>query len=369
MKNRNDMCGQTPEGTGLPPACGAGPASGFGLQTGGTPVPPGPATFVTGSPENKKNFRKMVLPIQASVSTALLAWLFTRPDFRAHLCSVFLSADPRWLLGGFLLAGIVQFLCLLRWRIFLRMAGIEAGLAEAASIFFAGLFCNLFLPGGAGGDVVRVGLLAARGKDVGRSVISVLMDRLCGSVSMILLGAPLMFWQFSWLSKSPLVAGLVHTVAVYLAVLTGLIALSIFLSARGMVTRLPDRWPGRKRLVELSGVYFQCAVQWPRTLRALGISLVMLALFFLTYYCSGRAYGVDLFAGKFLALMPAVDIISGLPVSLGGMGVRESLFVFLLGNLAAVDAPLAVSISVCGYLMSALWGLPGAFCWLVGRRG
>jgi len=196
----------------------------------------------------------------------------------------------------------------------------------------------------------------------------VVMDRLCGSVSMILLGAFLMSSQFSWLSKSPVVAGLFQTIAVYLSVLTGVIVLSVILSARGIVERLPGRWPGRKRLVELSGVYFECAVQWPRTLRALGISVVMLALYFLTYYCSSRAYSVDLSLGKFLALMPTVDIISGLPVSLGGVGVREGLFVFLLGNLAAVPGPLAVSISLCGYMMSALWALPGAFFWLVKRE-
>lgn len=318
--------------------------------------------------QKKKNFRKLVLPVQAAVSIALLAWLFTREDFRGRIVSVVFTADPRWLLAGFLLAGVVQFLCLLRWRIFLWMAGIEIRFAESASIFFAGLFCNLFLPGGAGGDVVKIGLLAAGGRDVGRSAISVLMDRLCGSVSMILLGSTLMAWQFRWLSTSPVVVGLVHSIVVYLAVLTALIALSVVLSARGIVERLPERWPGRNRLVELTGVYFQCAEQWPRTLRALGVSLAMLALFFLTYYCSSRAYGVDLAATKFLALMPTVDIISGLPVSLGGVGVREGMFVFLLGHLAGVAGPLAVSVSLCGYLMSAIWGLPGAFFWIV-RRG
>lgn len=318
--------------------------------------------------QKKNNLRKLVLPAQAAVSIALLAWLFSAPEFRANLSSVLLSADPRWLLGGLLLAGMVQILCLMRWRIFLKMAGIDIGLAESASIFFAGLFCNLFLPGGAGGDVIKIGLLVAGGEDAGRSAISVLMDRLCGSVSMIVLGAVLMTWQFDWLSNSPVVTGLIHTIAIYLVVLSGLIVLSVVLSSRGVVGRLPDRWPGRKRLMELTGVYFECAVQWPKTLRALGVSMVMLALFFLTYYCSSRAYGVELEATKFLALMPTVDIISGLPVSLGGVGVREGLFVFLLGNLAAVPAPLAASISICGYVMSAVWSLPGAFFWIVKKE-
>ena len=315
-----------------------------------------------------KKSRALIAILQASVSLCLLGALFSGPGFRGNLTSVLLSADPRWLLAGFLLAGIVQLLCLLRWRIFLKMAGIEIRFAESASIFFAGLFCNLFLPGGAGGDVVKIGLLASRGKDLGRSAISVLMDRLCGSVSMILVGAGLMSWQFLWLAKSPLVAGLVQVIAVYLLVLTGLIVLSVILSSRRIVGRLPARWPGRKRLVELSGVYSQCAVQWPRTLFAICVSMTMLALYFLTYFCSGRAYGLEIPPDKFLALMPTVDIISGLPVSLGGLGVREGVFAFLLGNLAAVPGPLAVSVSLGGYLMSALWGVPGAFFWLVRRE-
>lgn len=312
--------------------------------------------------------RKLVLPVQAVVSIALLAWLIFSPDFRGRLISVFVSAAPSWLIVGFFLAGVVQWLCLLRWRIFLKMAEIKIGFVESAAIYFAGLFCNLFLPGGAGGDVIKIGLLAAGGHDPARSALSVLMDRLCGSVSMILLGALLMAWQFEWLSTSPVVSGLVHMIAIYLGVLTGAIILSVILSSRRVVDRLPTRWPGRQRLLELTGVYFQCAVQWRRTLWALGISLGMLLLFFLTYYFSSRAYGVELGAAKFLALMPTVDIISGLPVSLGGLGVREGLFVFLLGNLAGIPGPLAVAISLCGYMMSAVWSLPGAFVWLV-RKG
>lgn len=309
------------------------------------------------------------MAVQAGVSCALLVWLFSRQDFRGNLVAVLFSADPWWLLGGFLLAGVVQGLCLVRWKIFLKMAGVKTGRGEAGAVFFAGLFCNLFLPGGAGGDVVKIGLLAARGRDVGRVAVSVVMDRLAGSVSMIGLGGTLMTWQWDWLSRSSVVAGLVHSIAVYLLVLACLVGLSVFLSAGGIVSKLPRKWPGRGRLVELSGVYFQCAVQWPRTLMALALSLTMLSLFFLTYFFSARAYGLDLSVGEFLAVMPTVDIISGLPVSLGGVGVRENLFVLLLGDLAAVPGPVAVSVSLCGYLMTALWGVPGAFYWLVKKEG
>ena len=309
-----------------------------------------------------------LLALQAAVSIALLAGIFWRGDFRGNLAKVLLSASPFWLLCGFALAGVVQFLCLVRWRIFLRMVGMEVGWAESAGCFFAGLFCNLFLPGGAGGDFVKIGLLAARRHDPARAALSVVMDRFTGSISMIVLGLALMAWKHEWLLRSPQVAGVVQAILIYLCGLAVIILLSVALCSRGLVGRLPAGWPCRKKVIELSGAYFQCAVQWRRTLVAVGVSLGMLALFFLTYYFAARAYGVGLPAGDFLAIMPTVDIISGLPVSLGGFGVREGLFVFLLGQLGGVPAAVAVSVSLCGYMLSAVWALPGAGLWFLRGR-
>jgi uncharacterized membrane protein YbhN (UPF0104 family) len=194
------------------------------------------------------------------------------------------------------------------------------------------------------------------------------MDRLAGTVSMVVLGGSLITWNREWLATAPVAAGVMRGIALYLAVLALLVAASVALCAGPVVSRLPARLPGRARLVELTGVYFRCAVLWPRTLAALGVSMLMLAVFFLSYYFSARAYGVDIGAGKFLAMMPAVDIIAGLPLSLGGLGVREGTFALLLGALASVSAPTAMAVSLAGYMMSAVWGIPGAFFWLLHRR-
>jgi len=307
---------------------------------------------------------RVVLVLQLAVSAALLAWVFTSVAFRADLLSVLREASPGWLIGGVVVAGLVQLMCFVRWRIFLTMAGVEVGWREAGGAFFGGLFAGLFLPGGAGGDVVKIGLLAARGHDVARSALSVVMDRLSGAVSLIVVGGGLIFWNRDWLMQSVHVAPLMKGVSVYLAVLALVLVLSVVLCAKGLVSQLPERWPGRGRLVELTGAYFQLAVQWPRTLGAVGLSCVMLVLYFLTFFFAARAYGAALTAGEMLAIMPAVDMISALPVSFGGLGVRESVFVLLLGELAAIGAAVAVTISLTGYLFSAAWALPGAVLWM-----
>ncbi len=311
----------------------------------------------------------IVLGLQLAVSTALLAWLFSGTAIRADLKGVLREASPGWCMGGVVVAGFVQMICLVRWRIFLTMAGVEVGWREAGGAFFAGLFAGLFLPGGAGGDVVKIGLLAARGHDVARSALSVVMDRLSGAVSLIVVGGGLIFWNRQWLMQSAHVAPLMKGVSVYLAVLALVLVLSVVLCSKGLVSRLPERWPGRGRLVELTGAYFQLAVQWPRTLGAVGLSCVMLVLYFLTFLFAAKAYGAALTAGEMLAIMPAVDMISALPVSFGGLGVRESVFLLLLGELAGIGAAVAVTISLTGYLFTAAWALPGAVLWMWrGRR-
>ncbi len=312
--------------------------------------------------------RRLWLALQLTVSLSLLAWLFLRGEFWADARTALAGANPGWLLGGILLAGVVQALCLLRWKIFLTMAGVVVSWREAAGVFFAGLFTGLFLPGGAGGDVVKIGLLAARGHDAALSAVSVVMDRLCGSVSMILTGVSLMWWHRDWLGQSPEVAGIRDGILVYLAVLAGLVTLSIVLCWRGIVDRWPARLPGREKLASLAGAYFRCAVEWPRSLLAVAISCVMLILYFLTFFFSARACGLEMGAGDFLAIMPAVDILAGLPVSLGGLGVREAVFVLLLGQLAGVAGGVSVTISLTGYFLSALWALPGAVLWMMGGR-
>lgn len=311
--------------------------------------------------------RLLLLALQIGVSSALLIWLFSRGNFLGELQAVLRSAKPGWFVIGLVAAGIVQALCLVRWRIFLRMAGLDIGWRESCGIFFAGLFSNLFLPGGAGGDLVKIGLLAGRRYDPARSALSVVMDRLSGSVSMILLGLGLIHWHRDSLSRSPEVAAVMGGILVYLVVLGLGIGLSVWLCSRGLVSRLPQSWPGRARLVELTGAYFQLAVQWKRTILAVAVSCVMLVLYFLTFFFAARACGLDLHPGVFLAIMPAVDIISGLPVSLGGMGVRESLFVLILGQIAGVTAAVAVTVSLTGHMLSVVWALPGAFLWMMGR--
>jgi hypothetical protein len=75
-------------------------------------------------------------------------------------------------------------------------------------------------------------------------------------------------------------------------------------------------------ITDFTEAYFQFVSAWRQTLLASLLSIVMLLAYFLTFYSSARAFGLAV-PLRVPAFMPAVDIISALPTSLGGFGVRE----------------------------------------------
>jgi hypothetical protein len=65
--------------------------------------------------------------------------------------------------------------------------------------------------------------------------------------------------------------------------------------------------------------------------------------------------------------MPLVNTITGVPISFGGVGVRETLFQTLLGQLAQVPPALAALSASLGYAIQASWGVIGGLAYLFVR--
>jgi glycosyltransferase 2 family protein len=299
------------------------------------------------------------LLIQSLVSVGLLVWIFWKEDFRMRTWQVLTSAHPAWLAAGFLVAGVGNLFGVIRWGIFLRVLGIRLSAWEVFRLSFVGLFFNTFLVGAVGGDAVKVVWLAAKGHRKTSALLSVLMDRMSGFGALIFCSLIFVLLRLDWLMRSALVAGLIKGVLIYLVVVVALMAFSFSRSAKGLTCRLPRRFPGRETIIEFAEAYFQFVTCWRQTLLASLLSVLILLAYFLTFYLSARAFELQVPMGEFFAFMPAVDIISALPISLGGFGVREQLFATVLGELWGVPAAQAVSISLAGASLSMLWGLSG----------
>ena len=303
----------------------------------------------------------ILLGLQLIVSVALLVWIFHDREFRAHFWQVVRAGQWDWLLLGFIVAGVSNVLGAFRWRIFLHVLKMPLGVWDALRLSFIGLFFNNFLPGAVGGDAVKVVWLVTKGHRDSSALVSVFMDRMSGFFALVACSLALILSRYDWLTSSPTVAALTKSVFAFLAVMAFLLALSFVAASPFVRRRVPQWMPLREKMLSFNADYFEFVRVWPQTLRAALLSAVMMAAHFLTFYCAARAFDVNLPLMDFLSLMPAVDIISAMPVSFGGLGVREALLERLLGELAGVPAAQAISVSLAGALLNMVWGLAGVF--------
>ncbi len=304
--------------------------------------------------------KKKLLPIfQVLVSFGLLLWLFRRRDLRAQFIEVVTQAHPGWLVAGLLIAGVGNFLGLFRWGIFIRILGLQVTTRDVFRIGLVGLFFNSFLLGAVGGDAVKVIWLAARGHKKSLALMSVAMDRMSGIIALIFCSLLFITPRLEWLRQDPTVAGLTRVIIVYLLSIAFLFAISLLVASIGVAKYIPAWGPGRSRMLELEAAYRQYIGHWRQALMAAGVSVFMFVAYFMTFYCSARAFAVEVPVLDFLAFMPTVDIIAALPLSVGGFGIREHLFTVLLGNLCHVKPAYAVLVSLAGALLTMAWGLGG----------
>ena len=82
------------------------------------------------------------------------------------------------------------------------------------------------------------------------------------------------------------------------------------------------------------------------------------------YFCA-RGMSIPLGLGTALLLVPAIMLVSVIPISVAGWGVREGAMVVGL-SLVGIGAPQALAISVAFGLLNIVVGLPGGSLWLLG---
>jgi glycosyltransferase 2 family protein len=302
---------------------------------------------------------------QAGVTVGLLVWIFRDEELRAGILRALQEADPMWIAIGIGVAGLGEVGNVIRWGIFLRVQRIMASWWRITSLFMTGVFFNLFLFGTTGGDLVKVWYLAREHRTKkGAVFLTVVMDRLIGLVVLVVFAFLISVWRFDWLSQTPLAATLQWFLIAFASVSIVVMAGSFVISGTGLLHRLPERMPAREKFLRLASAYNLFAQAWRASIIALALSFPVLFTFFGVFYCAARAYGASATLLDVFTLMPVITVVTSLPISISGLGVREKLFQELLGDLAHVPADVAVLISLTGFSIYILWGFVGAAFYL-----
>jgi hypothetical protein len=300
--------------------------------------------------------RQLTIPLwaRAIVSIALIALVLSQlhPGDAVRRLS---DGEWHWFvlaIGSMLLALAIG---AFRWQLFLKAAGIARSLSHAVRVYAIGAFANSFLPSGFGGDALRAWLAGSPGTRA-VAAVTVIVDR----ATMLA-----MVTAFAWLAYAldpdSVPSVLVQTLAAVtaLVVVGGLVAAVVLRSATRPSSRLRSRAPWVAASAEAACACFRGPVVW-RT-APLGLAYEALAVFSL--WLVARSISLDLSFALLAVVVPAVLVVTALPFSLGGLGLREGSYVVLL-HQAGVSTTDGALLSLLATLLFALATLPGAFALL-----
>ncbi len=127
---------------------------------------------------------------------------------------------------------------------------------------------------------------------------------------------------------------------------------------------LPEKFPGREKLIEISAAYHLYAHHWRATLVAFGVSIVAHLATFATFLCAAYALGAAVPLLDFFAVMPVERTISALPISFAGIGLREKILQIMLNGLCGVPEAKAILIGSLSFLIILVCCIPGAVVYL-----
>jgi glycosyltransferase 2 family protein len=304
--------------------------------------------------------KAIIRTFQAVFTVAILIWLFHSPQKRALMAEAIGKADRTWLLIGLPVALIGEVANIIRWQILMRVQGMIMSWGRATMLFFVGLFFNLFMPGYTGGDFARLYYLIREFPDKKKeAVLTVVMDRLIGVAALVFAALLTTVLRWQWLQRTPQAAVLLWILVGMLIGFATLMVGSFVVSGFNLLQRLPEQFPFRDRLVEMSEAYQLFAREKKALLYAFLLSFAVLFSFYGAFYCTSKALGAGVSLLDMLSIMPIVTSIISLPITPAGIGFRESLLEILLNDLCHVPKQIGVLISLLGFAYFVLFGIAG----------
>ncbi|HSV43674.1 MAG TPA: lysylphosphatidylglycerol synthase transmembrane domain-containing protein [Candidatus Bathyarchaeia archaeon] len=294
--------------------------------------------------------------LRLGLSVGLL-WFVLRGIQFKELVGLFKTADVIYIWYAFIPFVVIHGLLLVRWRIFIHALGLNVPWINMTRYFFLGLFGNLFLPTAIGGDVIKTVGLCGNAQEKPKVVASVLLDRLSGFASMVVVACVAIVFGFRFLNN-PLIWKMV------LAMGAGLVFLGAVLFHEPLYRFCCQAFSLFPKVqTALMQMHYDIALLKDRKIaivKAIGVSCVSQLLLAMTFFLLAKALRQDVPIFYFVIFTPITCVASSFP-SVGGLGFREAGLEFLLGSVAAIMVAdgIGVSVGLLDFFFMVVVGVAG----------
>ncbi len=292
--------------------------------------------------------------------------LFCYILFNAHIAAIAQiigHADLKYYVVAVLLYIAAQPLRVIRWNILLQNKGIVISPVKLLFLCFMGTFFSSVLPTIVGGDLVRGYYVFRETNAHDVSFASIIVDRLCGFVAVILFGLAASGYLLAVSGWSSLLRAslVVCSIALLCVLLAGNYS---FMARLGRLFVTIRHWSIVQRLQEIYVAALTYQSAWLVLARCLALSVSYELIIIYIHYLLAQSLGWRIPFTVFILAVPLITIVSMFPISIGGLGVREGATVIFFASYG-VSAANAVSISLLSYSIALVAGAVGGIAYVM----
>jgi len=303
--------------------------------------------------------------LKLAVSGLLIGVLLDNTDLAAARDRLF-EVAPAMLVLAVVVLVVQIIISVVRWRTVLDALEATLPFVSAVRIFMIGAFFNQTLPSSVGGDGVRMYMAHRAGLKLGAAVNGVMLERaaVVAALALVVLAVqPYLALRVG----DKVAAWLVPAAFLFAAAIAAAI---LFLS---FLDRLPEslhRWRPVRGLAVLAGDTRRVFLHPGHAFKVLAWSALGHVNVTLCVYVLALGLNLNVTLMECLALFPPVLLVTTLPISIAGWGVREYAMMKAF-SLVGVPSEGALVLSLLFGLVAMAVSLPGGIVWLTSgeRRG
>ena len=265
--------------------------------------------------------KRLITVLKIVVSAALIYFIFTKINLK-DVVSTLKGSHPTYLFLGIILFILSKVLAAFRLNLYFHQINVRITQLSNLKLYLLGMFYNLFLPGGIGGDAYKGYVIQKKYQSGTKKVVGVvLLDRLSGML----------------------------LIFIYICILAMLLQQPIFQDIKWLVAfciplALFTFWLLNKKFFSYSLPIF-----W----KSLGYSSLVQGTQLICILCILKSLSISWDIVEYLFVFLVSSIVSVIPLTIGGIGSREVTFLYGAKWLE-LDANTSIGISFVFFLITAL---------------
>lgn len=273
-----------------------------------------------------RNRKRFITAGKILLSAVLLYFIFTKIPFRESWEAIE-QAIPVYLFLALILFVVSKLFAAFRLNLFFHQIGIPLSAKSNLQLYLQGMFYNLFLPGGIGGDAYKGYLLQTTyGAGTRKIVSSLLIDRLSGLFALLVYAGItaiyLQFPEYRWLEP-----------VTFLLLFSGI---TFF-------------WLTVKKYFK-----YLYPVFWQTLLFAALVQFCQI----LAVWCLLLAFGISDGLLSYILVFLISSIVAVIPITIGGVGSRELVF-YYGAEWMGLRPDVAIGLSLLFFAITAVVSFAG----------